>query len=121
MITISITDISIRFMVLTSEAPSASCPQAWLKNQSANNSNKQEGRERRHSQGVNNTGGSQGRAGSTEHRSRSTVQEQACFDLGELGDLGGASSRVWILLTELSLRYTIPTGLKKVLFPRKRM
>lgn len=114
MITISITDISIRCMVLTSEAPSASCPQAWLKNQSANNSNKQEGRERRHSQGVNNTGGSQGRAGST-------VQEQACFDLGELGDLGGASSRVWILLTELSLRYTTRTGLKKVLFPRKRM
>lgn len=64
MITISITDISIRCMVLTSEAPSASCPQAWLKNQSANNSNKQEGRERRHSQGVNNTGGSHGRAGS---------------------------------------------------------
>lgn len=111
MITISITDISIRSMVLTSEAPSASCPQARLKNQSANNSNKQEGRERRHSQGVNNTGGSQGRARSA----------QACFDLGELGDLGGASSRVWILLTELSLRYTTPTGLKKVLFPRKRM
>lgn len=117
MITISITDISIRCMVLTSEAPSASCPQARLKNQSANNSNKQEGRERRHSQGVNNTGGSHGRARSR----RRAVREQACFDLGELGDLGGASSRVWILLTELSLRYTIPTGLKKVLFPRKRM